>query len=211
MRICFVLERAQILPTEIIKDVLAYLCIRMIVDAKETLYLVQISQIFHLINAPWYVWDITEKELIKIKLHLASIEIINWIIFIFAVTVCIPVNNLKIFYILTTLSFCAAVLETAGLLNFVLSKKKITKTQFQNISYALNVFPPIRSGLLCLTAVGMLVLIILEGWATQLLLTALGHFICAVSAYVINRIFRHIKFYTEENRALKELNAGFIP
>lgn len=162
-------------------------------------------QIEYVYYAPWYAWLLPPNKLLVRKYTLLVACILDSGIFLLAAMEHTAVNYTLMVAVPGMLSLAALMFEVIGVVQFFISKERMTKPQYDGIRLKLRTFPLFRAILMTATVAAAVYQLVTGGIDTGSMLVTVGYAICAILAGFIYLSFRTIPFSTARNRVLDEL------
>ena len=163
------------------------------------------SKIKYVYYAPWYIWNLSPQELKKRKAVILSANLISLMVFLLAVSLRTPLNNLKPIFLLSSLAFCCHVMEAAALVEFIPSKNRSTKIGYEQINRGLGFFSALRVLLLTICTLVCAAFLPFGYFSIRAIVVTVGNLICSFLAWVGYKCYKSIPFTTEENDALSRI------
>lgn len=160
--------------------------------------------------APWYIWQVSERDFLRKKKKLTVLELLGLLLFLMAVLFRSPLNRAPLIVFLTALTFCAQIMEFSGVVDLWLSKVKTTKIQYENIEKKFSFYPLARCVMLVLSAVAAVGMIAVDevDEVDEINIWMISCFlICAVLAWQTRRIAYEIPVRIEDNDAMAKIVA----
>ncbi|MDO4340716.1 MAG: hypothetical protein Q4C91_21975 [Eubacteriales bacterium] len=154
--------------------------------------------------APWYIWDLPEKQLSARKNHLLIISVSGLLPYLAAGLQDTDINRMTVPVIFNIIALCAYILELFAVFRFRSAKYKTDRTTYQSVDRTMRSIPLIRACCLLMTDITGICSRNFSIPDVSAAAALLGNLICAVLAFYIFYDYRKIPFRTEKNRLLQE-------
>lgn len=154
--------------------------------------------------APWYIWDLPEKELHLKKQMFVRMSVSSFLLYLIAGLQNAAVNQLAIPVIFGAAALCAHVMELFRVFQFRFAKYKTSRTTYQNINRTLRWAPLLRGGCMLITALAGIYCMAVHTVTLEAVTAVLGYLVCSAAAFHIFKEYRKLSFRTEKNTTIPE-------
>ena len=155
--------------------------------------------------APWYLWDLPEKELKREKTRLALYSAAGLLAFLLSAAQACALNRSPVLFLPCALALCCHVMEFSALLQFAAAKRKTTKMTFEEVDRALR-FAPLLRGICCGLSAAVCLGALLPGpFSARTAWMAAGLFTAAATAWAVQNRYSRLPVSVEENHSLEEI------
>lgn len=157
--------------------------------------------------APWYLWDLPEKQLRSCKYRLLAVSLVG-VAFYFLAGAQQWIGNTRLWLgVPALLGLCAHVVELFGLILFCCAKYRTTKMTYTDVNRMVVHGSIARVGMMVLTVLAALTCLIRSGFCLEGFTALLGYAIGGITAVYVYKTYRQLKLRTERNTTLDELAA----
>ena len=160
--------------------------------------------------APWYYWDLPQKQLRGEKNLLFLCSILSLAVFLLAASRRVELNSWQVVYLPCVLALCAHILELFGLLQLVAAKQPTTKMIYQDVNKTMAFAPAARAVCTGIAGAAAIVWMYRNAFSSLALGVTLAFFACAAAACFEFYRYHKMPVRVEENPAMKQLD-GWHP
>ncbi|MBQ7371499.1 MAG: hypothetical protein IJW67_06400 [Blautia sp.] len=149
---------------------------------------------------PWYVWTADPIQVKKTKIGVLNACVISLILYVVAALQDSPVNYQRLVSMTGLLSLAPFIFELFGVVQFWMSKEKMTNLNFDDISGKLKIAPVIHAALLFLCGALGIYAVVHNGFSRIQLLIPVCYGLAGWEALSVYLIFRKLQHKKIENQ-----------
>ena len=154
--------------------------------------------------APWYVWNVPEDQLKRLKWTICLLCGADAILFFAACLMYTWVNYSDLVGIPAMLSICGLLFQVLGAAQFAASPRRTTRMSGKSITNRLTWAPRVRAVCLAVAGAAGIYTLISSGADLKAVLVVLAYLACAVISGVILMVFKRIPVTSEKNTTADE-------